>query len=137
MQKNDPMKELNPEAHKLNDKIVKTIEKDGPSSPKLIELLMELREQFKEAEDPTVTKVLRLTAEHLEEHGTFELNILSDVKVVETEEGEDETPVTEEAMLENFSASENLKYLMTLCMDAQNKYNREELFEVRDNLMNW
>lgn len=132
------MKELNQKAYELNEAIVKEIEKNGASSDKLIQLLMDLREHFKESEDPTVTKVLRLTAEHLEAHGTFELNILSDVKVAEgAEEGEEEEVSEEAPLLEDFSAEENLKYLMTLCMDAQNKYNREELFEVRDNLMNW
>lgn len=135
------MKELNQKAHKLNEEILKEIEKNGAGSEKLIQLLMDLREYFIESEDPTVTKVLRLTAEHLEAHGTFELNILSDVKVAEgAEEGEDEEveEASEEApLLEDYSAEENLNYLMTLCMDAENKYNREELFEVRDNLMNW
>lgn len=130
------MKELNPEAYKLNEKILKEIEKTGAESAKLSDLLMELREHFKAAEDPTVTKVLRLTAEHLQEYGTFELNILSDVEVVE-QEGEEEEAVAEETLLEDYSPEENLNYLMTLCMDAQNKYNREELFEVRDALMDY
>lgn len=134
------MKELNPKAEKLNQEIIKEIDKNGAESAKLIEMFMELREFFKESEDPTVTKVLRLTAEHLEEFGTFELNIQSDLEVVETdeeeavEEEEQAKPVT---MLESYTAEENLKYLLTLCMDAENKYNREELYEVRDNLMNW
>ncbi len=135
------MKELNPNAQKLNKEILKEIEENGAGSEKLIQLLLELREHFIESEDPTVTKVLRLTAEHLEEHGTFELNILSDVEVKEEAESTEEDGLTESAtgeeLLEEFSTEENLKYLMTLVMDAQNKYNREELFEVRDNLMNW
>ncbi len=134
------MKELNPKAQKLNKDILKEIEENGAGSEKLIQLLMELREHFIESEDPTVTKVLRLTAEHLEENGNFELNILSDVQVNEEAEATDEgleESATGEELLEEFSAEENLKYLMTLVMDAQNKYNREELFEIRDNLMNW
>lgn len=128
------MKELNPKAEKLNQEILKEINENGAGSEKLIQLLLELREFFIESEDPTVTKVLRLTAEHLEENGTFELNILSDVEVQEEAETEEES---DEALLEDYSAEENLRYLMTLCMDAQNKYNREELYEVRDNLINW
>lgn len=133
------MKELNPKAQKLNKEILKEIDENGASSKKLIQLLMDLREHFIESEDPTVTKVLRLTAEHLEEYGTFELNILSDVEVKENTETEEASTEEsdEEALLEDYSAEENLRYLMTLCMDAENKYNREELFEVRDNLINW
>ncbi len=132
------MKELNPKAHKLNEEILKEIEANGPESERLPQMLMDLREFFLENEDPTVTKVLRLTAEHLTENGTFEINILSDVEVVEAtsedgEEGEEEAG----ELLEEYSAEDNIKYLLTLCMDAQNKYNREELFEVRDQLINW
>lgn len=130
------MKELNPKAHKLNEEILKEIEANGAESERLPQMLMDLREFFLENEDPTVTKVLRLTAEHLTENGTFEINILSDVEVVEASEDEE---VEEEAgeLLEDYSAEDNIKYLLTLCMDAQNKYNREELFEVRDQLINW
>lgn len=132
------MKELNPKAHKLNEEILKEIEANGAESERLPQMLMDLREFFLENEDPTVTKVLRLTAEHLTENGTFEINILSDVEVVEatSEDGEE---VEEKAgdLLEEYSAEDNIKYLLTLCMDAQNKYNREELFEVRDQLINW
>lgn len=134
------MKELNPKAEKLNQEIVKEIDKGGAESEKLVEMFMSLREFFIESEDPTVTKVLRLTAEHLEEYGTFELNIQSDLEVIEP--GEEEVEEEEEAekpvaQLESYTAEENLKYLLTLCMEAENKYNRVELFEIRDNLMNW
>lgn len=132
------MKELNPKAEKLNQEIIKELDKNGAESEKLIEMLMKLREFFIESEDPTVTKVLRLTAEHLEEYGTFELNIQSDLEVVEKDEEEAEVEEAEPvAMLESYTAEENLKYLLTLCMEAENKYNREELYEIRDNLMNW
>lgn len=133
------MKELNPKAEKQNQEIIKEIDKNGADSEKLIEMFMSLREFFIESEDPTVTKVLRLTAEHLEEYGTFELNIQSDLEVVETtdEEETEEEEAEPVAMLESYTAEENLKYLLTLCMEAENKYNREELFEVRDNLMSW
>ncbi len=128
------MKELNPQAKKLNQDILKEIDENGAGSERLIQLLLQLREFFIEAEDPTVTKVLRLTAEHLQENGTFELNIQSDLEVREDAEEEEEV---EDVLLEGYSAEENLRYLMILCMDAQNKYNREELFEIRDNLINW
>jgi len=130
------MKELNPKALKLYKDVLKEIESNGAGSEKVVELLLEMREFFIESEDPTVTKVLRLTAEHIEENGTFELNILSDLEVTETDEDE-EAEVTEAALLEEYSAEDNLKYLLTLCFDAQNKYNREELFEIRDQLTDW
>ncbi len=128
------MKELNPKAGKVYETIVKTIDQEGAGSETVSELLLELREFFIESEDPTVTKVLRLTSEHIAENGNFELNILSDVEVAEEEDEESETTG---ALLEEYSPEDNLKYLLTLCMDANNKYNREELFEIRDQLMDW
>ncbi|TVR38671.1 MAG: hypothetical protein EA392_09360 [Cryomorphaceae bacterium] len=130
------MKELNPKAGKVYETIVKTIDQQGAGSETVSELLMELRKFFIESEDPTVTKVLRLTSEHIAENGSFELNILSDVEVVEEEEEKEENENTG-ALLEEYSPEDNLKYLLTLCMDANNKYNREELFEIRDQLMDW
>ncbi len=128
------MKELNPKAGKVYETIVKTIDQEGAGSETVSELLLELREFFIESEDPTVTKVLRLASEHIAENGNFELNILSDVEVAEEEDEENETTG---ALLEEYSPEDNLKYLLTLCMDANNKYNREELFEIRDQLMDW
>lgn len=129
------MKELNPKALKLYKEIQKEIESNGAGTEKMVEQLMELREFFIESEDPTVTKVLRLAAEHIEENGTFQLNILSDLEV--TDEGEEGEEKESAAPLEEFAPEDNLKYLLTLCFDAQNKYNREELFEIRDQLMDW
>lgn len=129
------MKELNPKALKLYKELLKEIESNGAGTEKLVEQLMELREYFIESEDPTVTKVLRLAAEHIQENETFRLNILSDVEVTESED-ENEEPGAG-APLEEYSPEDNMKYLLTLCFDAQNKYNREELFEIRDQLMNW
>jgi hypothetical protein len=121
------MKVLSTKAPKLAKEIIAEITKNGSGSAGLVDMLLELRQFFIESEDPTVTKVLRLTAEHLAENGSFALNIRTDVK--ESEDG------VEEAALEEYTPEENLSYLIGLCMDATNKYNREELFEIRDALM--
>jgi len=119
------MKVLSTKAPKLAKEINEEIAKNGSGSAGLADMLLELRQFFIESEDPTVTKVLRLTAEHLAENGSFALNIRTDVR--ESEEGE--------AAIEEYSPEENLSYLIGLCMDATNKYNREELYEIRDALM--
>lgn len=136
------MKELNPKAIKLKDELLKLIDKEGAGSGEVVEKLKELRSFFIEAEDPTVTKVLRLAAEHIDENGTFELNILSDIEVSEAEasDAENSSEAGEEdhaALLEEYSPEDNIKYLIGLCFEADNKYNREELYEIRDNLLNW
>ncbi|NCP46294.1 MAG: hypothetical protein GW818_07740, partial [Flavobacteriales bacterium] len=53
------------EGNKLIEKIQKEISKSGISQNKLIEQLRELREIALKEEDPTLTKVIRLTYEHL------------------------------------------------------------------------
>lgn len=123
------MKVLSTKAEKLAKEIIQEVSKNGSGSEKIVDMLLELRQYFIESEDPTVTKVLRLTAEHIKENGSFELNVQSDVEAVE---GEDEA--AEEKLVE-YSPEENLNYLIGLCLDANNKYNREELFEIRDALI--
>jgi hypothetical protein len=123
------MKVLSTKGEKLAKEIIQEVSKNGSGSEKIVDMLLELREYFIESEDPTVTKVLRLTAEHIKEHGSFELNVQSDV---EAGEGEDDS--NEEKLVE-YTPEENLNYLIGLCLDANNKYNREELFEIRDALI--
>ena len=123
------MKVLSTKGEKLAKEIIQEVSKNGSGSEKIVDMLLELREYFIESEDPTVTKVLRLTAEHIKEHGSFELNVQS---YVEAGEGEDDS--NEEKLVE-YTPEENLNYLIGLCLDANNKYNREELFEIRDALI--
>jgi len=123
------MKVLSTKGEKLAKEIIQEVSKNGSGSEKIVDMLLELREYFIESEDPTVTKVLRLTAEHIKEHGSFELNVQSDV-----EAGEGEEDSKEEKLVE-YTPEENLNYLIGLCLDANNKYNREELFEIRDALI--
>jgi hypothetical protein len=123
------MKVLSTKGEKLAKEIIQEVSKNGSGSEKIVDMLLELREYFIESEDPTVTKVLRLTAEHIKEYGSFELNVQSDV---EAGEGEDDS---KEEKLVEYTPEENLNYLIGLCLDANNKYNREELFEIRDALI--
>jgi len=123
------MKVLSTKGEKLAKEIIQEVSKNGSGSEKIVDMLLELREYFIESEDPTVTKVLRLTAEHIKEHGSFELNVQSDI---EAGEGEDDS--NEEKLVE-YTPEENLNYLIGICLDANNKYNREELFEIRDALI--
>jgi hypothetical protein len=123
------MKVLSTKAEKLAKEIIQEVSKNGSGSEKIVDMLLELRQYFIESEDPTVTKVLRLTAEHIKEYGSFELNVQSDVEAVEGEEDSKEEKLVE------YTPEENLNYLIGLCLDANNKYNREELFEIRDALI--
>ena len=95
----------------LIDSIKKTLTKEGFSA-KLIEQLQELREWFKtNKNEPGYVKIIRLAYENIEENQDYTFIYL-----------EDEDGIA------------NLNYLLDLIGDYENKYNKEELDEIK-NLM--
>lgn len=109
----------------LIDKILGDLDKSGDMTS-IVADLKQLREVAKEEKDPTLVKTLRLTYEHLENVGTFEI----ETPIEEAEEGEE---VTAEVETETGIAS--LTYLISIMKNAQNKFNREELMYYRDILL--
>lgn len=108
-----------------NDKlasIIKLVEKNGVSAPKLIEELKALRLMALEEKDPLVVKVLRLTYEYLNENASFSV----EGQFEEDEEG-NEYPI-------EIEEQENLLYLLSLLQNAEQKVNREEIKDYRDAL---
>lgn len=101
------------EAERLAHKIGEQYVKNGISNS-LISDLHELRNYFIEIKDPTVTKILRLTYEHLEANQSFD---------IEPEEFDHEAGQT------------SFEYLMELVSNFDNKYNREELQEYKLKLL--
>lgn len=110
----------------LIDKIYADLEKSQDVSS-IIESLKELRPYALEEKDPTLTKTIRLTYEHLEENGSFDFEGPAE----QLEEGE-EADVTFEVIP---AGVESLLYLVSLMKNAQNKMNREDLFHYRDSLL--
>jgi hypothetical protein len=96
----------------LFEKAVK-IAQDGKDLTSAIPVLMQLREQAKAAEDPLVTKVLRLASQHIENNESFEVGQYFE----------------EEPLPDDMS---NLEYFLQLVADSDNKFNREELAQFRD-----
>ncbi|MCU0421347.1 MAG: hypothetical protein MUC81_00955 [Bacteroidia bacterium] len=93
------------------DAIKKTLETEG-FSPKLVEQLKSLREWFKaNRNEPGYVKMIRLAYENIEEYGDYSYLYL-----------EEEDGVA------------NLSYLLDLLGDYDNKYNKEELQDIK-NLM--
>ena len=101
------------------DKLIATIEK-GFDAEVIATALMDLREDALKDEDPLLAKTFRLAAEYIRENGCFD-------HTVEKEENEE----GEEFLLEPGSDIENLTYLLQLIKKSENKFNREEIKEMR------
>lgn len=104
----------NQKANELIDKILKEIDANSVNAEVLIPLFKELRELAKAEEDPLITRSIRLVYEHLENNGGWEFQTLEDSQEVE----------------------ENLSYLVSLYAKSENKYNRDEIREIANNMTN-
>lgn len=102
------------EAQRLCDKIANNFKKDNAAKDNTINDLKTLRNYFIEIKDPSLTKILRLAYEHLEQHHSFDIEI------------EDFEPDEEQGTFE---------YFMELVMNYDNKLNREELQEIKAKLL--
>ena len=110
---------LREESNVKLDKFLKQLEK-GFDETKLVKSLMDLREDALTDEDPLLAKTFRLSSEYITENNCFDYTVEKE----EDEEGE-------EFIIEPGSDSENLTYLLQLIKKAENKFNREEIKEMR------
>ena len=110
---------LREESNAKLDKVIKQLEK-GFDEAKLVKSLMDLREDALKDEDPLLAKTFRLSSEYITENNCFDYTVEKE----EDEEGE-------EFIIEPGSDSENLIYLLQLIKKAENKFNREEIKEMR------
>ncbi len=116
----------NIEANKLIVKLQRDLAKSGIVKDNLVKGLKELRNFSLAEEDPTLTKVIRLTFEHIEQGGTFNIPIPADEAIVEGEE-------IELMDMDDFdNKRESLNYLLSLMLDRKNPTNREDLIAYRD-----
>ena len=99
-------------ANELIAKIIKEIETNSVNVEHLIPLFTELREMAKQEQDPLITRSIRLVNEHLEANGGWEFQTLEDSEEVE----------------------ENLTYLVSLYAKSENKYNRDEIRDIANNM---
>lgn len=93
------------------DQVKAAYDKNGLTDGSVIEALKALREVYKAAGDPTLTKVCRLAYEHIEANNDFLIDIFD-----EEREAGDET---------------SFAYFLSLMTDANNKFNREEIQEYK------
>lgn len=87
----------------------------------IVEDLKALRPYAVEENNPLLAKVIRLTFEHIETYGTFDIPIPQDEPIEGFEEEEIDDSETD--------PKESLDYLLSLISESQNKINEQELRE--------
>lgn len=125
---------------KIIEDLKADVAKSGIVAETLVKGLKDLRPIAIEEEDPSLTKVIRLTYEHLEANGSFNVPIPEDEEVVEDGEYEDTEalePIRREIPADDFDAKrESLDYLLSIMKNCDtNNVNREDLIAYRDMLM--
>ncbi len=124
----------NIEARKLINRIQKDLIKSGIEPEKLIKNLKKLRQFALEEQNPTITKVLRLTYEHIEAYETFAIPMPSDEPIEEI----DGEPAEGQTFEDSTSDPANsLNYLLSIMDKSGNKGNLIEIREYRDNLIDY
>lgn len=119
------------EGKKLINKMQQELLKSGIVVESLVKSLQTLRPIAIEENNPTLTKVIRLTYEHLESYDAFDIPIPADDVIDEFEEEQ------VEMVVETVTGVESLNYLLSLMADDTKASNREDLIEYRDMLMNY
>jgi len=126
------------DGNKLIVKLQKGLAKDGLKMGAIVKGLKELRPYALEEKDPTLTKVTRLTYEHIEANKTFNIPLPPEEAIApELEDGE-EAPEEVEMILSTIESDddriESLDYLFSLMLDRDNEDNKQDMFAYRDAL---
>jgi hypothetical protein len=124
---------LNKETLKRIDDLRKLVMSKGIVKEEVVEQLVALRPLFIEQKEPLVTRVVRLTAEYIAEHGVFNLNLMAE----EDEEGNIPDEELDLDADDSFNLmKENFLYLLDLFEHPDNQVNREELQRVKQMYLN-
>ncbi|MCA1762241.1 MAG: hypothetical protein ABR574_06870 [Cryomorphaceae bacterium] len=111
----------------LIDKLKKFVESKGIVKDEVVKMLMDLRPHFIEQKEPLVTRVVRLTAEYIDEVGTFDLNLLAE----EDEEGNLDEEIDLDGDDSFAEIKENFSYLLDLFAHPDNQVNKAELTRIK------
>jgi hypothetical protein len=121
------------EGNKLIVKLQKDLAKNGLKKlDEIVADLKELRPFALEEKDPTLTKVIRLTYEHIEDNKTFDIPLPPEEEI-EAEEGEEAQMILSKIETDQ-DRIESLAYLFSLMLDRKNSSNIQDMFEYRDAL---
>ncbi len=139
---------LNKQTVDLIKTLYKLVESKGVVKDDVVKKLMELRPHFIEQKEPLITRVIRLTAEYIDDRGYFDLNLLADEEVDEDDDNEElaEDATSEPQYLDveidmdgedSFNESkQNFLYLLDLIAHPENERNKEELQRVKHLFLN-
>ena len=127
------------EGNKLIAKLQKDLAKNGVKKlDAIVKDLKDLRPYALEEQDPTLTKVIRLTYEHIEDNKTFNIPLPPEegfeVEVEEGEEAPEEVPMIVSTIETDEDRVESLDYLFSLMLDRKNPSNIQDMYEYRDAL---
>lgn len=111
----------------LLNKLKTLVESKGIVKEDVVKQLLEIRPHFIEQKEPLITRVIRLTAEYVDEHGTFNINLLAE----EDEEGNLDEDIDMESEDSFNDVKENFSYLLDLCAHPDNQYNKDELQRIK------
>lgn len=111
----------------LLNKLKTLVESKGIVKEEVVKQLLEIRPHFIEQKEPLITRVIRLTAEYVDEHGTFDINLLAE----EDEEGNLDEDIDMESADSFNEVKENFTYLLDLCAHPDNQLNKEELQRIK------
>jgi hypothetical protein len=118
---------LNKETVKRIEALKKLVESKGIVKEEVVKQLLELRPMFIEQKEPLITRVIRLTAEYIEDRGFFDLNLLAD----EDEEGNIEEEIDMDGDDSFTESKENFLYLLDLFAHPENTINKDELQRIK------
>lgn len=122
------------EGNKLIVKLQKDLAKNGVKKlDGIVKGLKELRPYALEEQDPTLTKVIRLTYEHIEENKTFNIPLPPE-EAIEVDEDEEEAQMILNEIKTDEDRVESLDYLFSLMLDRKNPSNVQDMYEYRDAL---
>jgi len=117
------------------DAIIEEANKNG-FTPQLIEMLKEIRPHYKDlVKDPLITRLLRMSYEHIEKTKSFDIQILSALEEDEEEMEElEEHGKEKEAEVEEEIESnpvEEFVYMVELIKKPKHPINRDELRHIK------
>ena len=118
---------LTKETVDLIGKLKELVGKKGIVKSEVVKLLTELRPHFIEQNEPLITRVIRLTAEYIDDKGTFDLNLLAE----EDEDGNIDDEIDMDADDSFNEVKENFIYLMDLFLHPDNSKDKDELTRIK------